>query len=161
MQDDGDGQGDVEAAGPERKPGAVGPAERDAAPLGEAAQRPRDLQDRQARVDADDRPAPADEPRDVAQHHARAAADLEHARALPDRDEAQEAPAQTRLGRRAPALLEGGREPRRVGLGVDVTPRIGGQRLAGQEASGAARAARALVAAEVRHVIAGRAPHRA
>jgi hypothetical protein len=59
-----------------------------------------------ARIDAHDLSPRADEGGQIAHHDPGAAADLEDALARADGDEAQEAPAQARLGRRAPAHLE-------------------------------------------------------
>src|SRR5918996_1334990 len=89
---------------------------------------PRLAQDQTARVDADDAPARARERGEVADDHPGAAAHLEDLVARPDGNEAQEPAAKALLRRRRAPELEALGQLWSVGLGVDVTPRVGVER---------------------------------
>ena len=125
VQQHGHREGAVEAAGAQRQRRRVAQAEVQAAiePL-LAGATPRRRQQDPAAVDAGHAAARADERGHVARDHPAPRADLDDAPAGRDAAEAQEAPAQTDLGRTAPAGLHHPREALGPGLAVDGPPGI-------------------------------------
>src|SRR4030095_7367829 len=124
-QDDGDGQGQVEAVRGEREARAVRDTQREArVTRGLTTESPGPLAQLPARIDTHDLAPAPDQRGEVANDDARAASHLQNPRAGSDRDELQEAPAQPRLRGRPAARLEALRHLVHVRLRVGVSPGV-------------------------------------